>query len=64
MHKKKLKKEKTKKVFGNLKKKSPIIFYQHKNKINYKIKNILFLLYFREDEIIKELIKIIIKKKK
>ena len=40
------------------------IFYQHKNKINYKIEKILFLLYFREDEIIKELIKIIIKKKK
>ena len=39
-------------------------FIIKKNTINYKIKNILFLLYFREDAIIKELIKIIIKKKK
>ena len=46
MNKKKLKKEKTKKVFGNLKKKSPIIFYQHKNKINYKIKkHIIFTVF-------------------
>ena len=39
-------------------------FIIKKNAINYKIKNILFLLYFREEEIIKELIKIIIKKTK
>ena len=44
--------------------KKNILFYHQKNIINYKIKNILFLLYFREDAIIKELIKIIIKKKK
>ena len=44
--------------------KKNILFYHQKNIINYKIKNILFLLYFREDVIIKELIKIIIKKKK
>ena len=64
MNKKAIKNSKIKKVFGKSKKESPIIYYQPKNKINYKIKNILFLLYFREDAIIKELIKIIIKKKK
>ena len=58
------KKQKQKKFLENQKNESPTIFYQHKNEINYKIKNILFLLYFREDAIIKELIKIIIKKKK
>ena len=31
--------------------KKNIFLSQHKNKINYKIKNILFLLYFREDVI-------------
>ena len=31
--------------------KKNIFFCQHKNKINYEIKNILFLLYFREDVI-------------
>ena len=64
MNKKAIKNANTKKVFLKSKKESPIIYYQPKNKINYKIKNISFLLYFRENEIIKELIMIIIKKKK
>ena len=38
----------------NQKKNHPEFFYQHKNQIN-SIKSILFLLDFREDEIIKEL---------
>ena len=57
--------QKRKKNFWKIKKKNHAFFlYQNKNKINFKIKNILFLLYFREEEIIKELIKIIIKKTK
>ena len=59
MNKKSYQKLKNKKSLWKIKKR---IYYSiiKKNKINYKIKNILFLLYFREDEIIKELIKIII----
>ena len=54
MNKKSYQKHKNKKSFWKIKKKkSSTIFYQHKNKINYKIKNILFLQFFREDEIIK-----------
>ena len=63
MNKKSYQKLKNKKSFWKIKKRI-YSFIIKKNKINYKIINILFLLYFREDAIIKELIKIIIKKKK